>query len=567
MNENVKRMIDQLKGIWKGMDFSARFISFVLLIGAVVGIVIWAFWINKEEYGLLYSGMEQKESAQILNYLREGDIPYQIKDGGKSIYIPSDRIYEVRLNLAGEGIPQGKMGFEIFDEVKFGATTFTQKVNYRRALQGELARTISQLDPVEWASVQVVTPEESLFVEEEKPTTASVVLGLKGHRLLTSQQVAGIVQLVSSSVEGLKPENVTITDNLGNLLTVQESSPMASKNNEQLELKRRIEEYYISKANDILSSVLGHGRAVVKVSADMEFRDVDEKHVIFDPERKVPRTQRIITRVSGGTPRIGGAPGAESNIKQVSLVQEIGSDEEEETIQTQYDVSKVERLISEHAGVIRSLSVAVLVDGKYETVMEDGKEIRRYIPLPEVILNNIGALVRNALGVKAERGDSFEIKNLQFHSGPDAGVVIKTKETSPIIKMLIDNSSLIITVFSFILFAMFILRRLRGRAIVETQKMRLLPTGKPHLAKDVEGIDIEAEAKAEAQAVLSEKDLHARKEKLKEELLKGTAMRELLKRPGKETNQELELFKKDIRNQVKERIDNATVILKRWLSK
>lgn len=584
MNEILKKITDQLHNIWKEMNFSARFLTVSFLVGAVIGLVVWVNWIQKEEYGLLHSGRDTKEVGEIVNYLRDNDIPYQIKDRGMSVYVPADRIYDTKLSLATEGLLQEKIGFEMFDEVKFGITSFAQKVNYRRALQGELARTISQLDPVESANVQVVIPEESLFIEEKKEPTASIVLKLKSRSSLSQQQIAGIVQLVSSSVEGLKHNNVTITDSEGNLLTFKESSSMISKNNEQLDLRKGIEEYYVAKATEIVSKVLGSGRAVVKVSADMEYKDIDEKHLVYDPDKKVPRSQRIITRVSGGSSGRGGSPGTDSNIRQVGLVQEIGSSEEEETIQTQYDTSRVERLVSQHGGVLSRLSVAILVDGKYETAEENGEKLRKYIPLPAATLNNIGALVKNALGISETRGDSLEVKNLQFSEEEE--FVAEAAEKNPYVQMAMDNMSLIITLFTFVLFALIVVKKMRTK--VQHQVLRIeqglpaeLPSGIKHLTKEQilsqklarEGIVLgpdgkpldpkeRAKLEEEVEEFKAEKDY----EGIKEGMIKSAAMKELLKKPGKELNRDLEVFKDEVRRQVHARLDGAAIILKRWLS-
>lgn len=569
MGETVKKITDQVLDVWKGMNFNARFMTVVFAVGVVVGLALWVHWLQKEEYGLLHSGKNTKEVGEVVNYLRDNGIPYRIKHGGKSVYVPTERIYDTKLNLATEGLLDDDVGFEMFDKVKFGVTSFAQKVNYRRALQGELAKTISQLDPIDTAKVQVVLPDESLFLEEKREPTASVVLKLKARRSLSQLQIAGIVQLVSSAVEGLDNSDVTIADNQGNLLTFKESSSMISKNNEKLDMKRRIEDYYASKATEIVTTVIGSRKVVVKVSADMEYKNVSEKHVIYDPNKKVPRTQRIITRVSGGPSRRGGSPGTDSNIRQVGLVQEVGSSEEEETIQTQYDTSKVERLVSQDGGVLQRLTVAILVDGKYETVEEDGESIRRYVPLDASTLTSIGALVRNTLGISDVRGDSLEVKNLQFS---DDGLIEHEEiaEVNPYIKMVMDNISLIITMLTFMIFAFVVVKKMRAR--VERHVMLIdqgVPVDAAALAK---GAVSEKElVKAGKPLDAAEKDVDAAAAEsalagAKEGKIKSAAMKALLDKPGKEINEDLEVFKEDIRRATRQKVDGAVVILKRWLA-
>lgn len=571
MNETLKKITDQMHKVWKDMDFSARFMTSILVVGVIVGIIVWANWIQKEEFGLLYSGKDTKEVAEVVSYLRENDIPYKIKDRGRSVHIPAEKVADIRMSLTSEGLMQEKVGFEMFEDVKFGITNFAQKINYRRALQGELARTISQLDPIEAASVQVVVPDESLFMDQEKHATASIVLKMKSRHALSQKQVEGIVQLVSSAVEGLEKGDVTVTDNQGNLLTVEESSSMLTKNNEQLELKKSLENYYISKATELVSRVLGKNKVIVKVSADMEFKDIEEKQIIYDPDRKVPSSQRIITRVSGSSSRAGGLPGTDSNIRQVGLVEEIGPSEEEETIQTQYDTSRVERLVSEHAGVLQRLSVAILVDGEYETVEEDGEMVRKYVPLPEITLNHIASLVKNALGINEPRGDNLDIKNLQFNVDEIDDFVA---EESPLMKIVFDNVSLIITLLAFMIFALIVFKRMAKRKVlaelddmVDEDGRRL--TKEEILKRKLEKAGISSDdviLKDTAEAAVDEYEAQAQYEGIKEGMLKSAAMKQLLKKPGKDVNTDLELFKEDLRKTVLKKGDVAALVLKRWLA-
>ncbi len=584
MNESLKKFTDQLHNIWKGMDFTAKLLTGSFMILAVVGLIVWASWIQKEEYGLLYSGRDSREVGEVVNYLRDNDIDYQIKDGGKSIYVPAERMYDTKLNLATEGLLEDKVGFEMFDSVKFGITSFAQKVNFRRALQGELAKTISELDPISAASVQVVVPEESLFVEDKKEPTASIVLKLKSRRSLNHNQISGIVQLVSSAVEGLKEENVTIADSTGKLLTLKDPSTAMSRNSDELELRERIEKYYVSKATEIISRVIGANRVVVQVSADMKYEDIDEKHVVYDPDGKVPSSQRIITRVSGGqSGGRAGSPGTDSNIRQVGLVQELESSEEEETVQTQYDTSRVERLVSKHGGVLQRLSVAILVDGKYETEEVDGEIQRKYVPLEATTLKNIGSLVRNALGISDDRGDSLEVKNLQF-SDELITPVTELAEVNPYLQMVMDNASLIITLFTFVIFALIIIKKMRVR--VKEQVLRIeqgLPSDIPIDMKNLTKQQIRDKKLAgvggDGNSLSGEEGDEGGNVQIDSEgngleiaaagskgMVTSAALRELLKRPSREINRDLEIFKEDIRRQVRGKVDGASSILRKWLS-
>ena len=584
MNERFKSFLDQVHILWKEMNFSARLMTGLFMVVLVVAMIIWVSWIRTEEFGLLYSGRDTKEVGEVVNYLRDNGIHYKVKDRGMSVYVPVNRIYDAKLNLATEGLLVTEAGFEIFDQVKFGMTSFAQQVNYRRALQGELARTISEMDPIQSANVQIVIPEKSLFIEEEQKPTASIVLKLKFRGSLAQSQIAGIVQLVAASVEGLDNNNVVITDNNGNLLTTKEQSTIISRNNEQLDLRKSIESYYVAKATEIVSKILGSGKVIVKVSAEMEYEDIDEKHVIYDPSNKVPKSQKIITRVSGGGGgRSGGSPGADSNIRQVGLVQEFGSSEEEETIQTEYEVSRVERLVTRHGGVLQKLTVAILVDGKYETVDDgEGGTLRKYVPLPENTLTNIGALIKNALGISDERGDSIEVRNLRFAEVEfdDEDLVA---EINPYVQTLMDNISIIITLFTFVAFALMVMKTMKARVQKQVSRIEagLSMDETKGLTKDqlladklkVEGITLGPDGKpiskadqAKLDAEMVEIKAEQEYEGIKEGMIKSAAMKELLKKPSKDANKDLEVFKDQVKSLVKAKSDGAAHILKKWLA-
>ncbi|MGR3310236.1 MAG: flagellar basal-body MS-ring/collar protein FliF [Candidatus Brocadiales bacterium] len=477
MNSNLKQVFDQVSAAWRRMDFPQKAFLMLMGLGFLVGILLWANWARKPEYGLLYSHLSSKEAGEIVSQLKELGIPYKLKDEGTTVLVPSENIYEARLTLANEGLPRGDVGFELFDKINFGMSDFVQRINYRRALQGELARTVSNLEEVEWAQIQIVMPEPSIFTESEKPATASIVLKLRANTggSLRPTQIAGITHLVCSSVEGLKPENVTITDNHGNLLSKRARSSLDDAANDQLDLKRRIEDYYASKAESLLEKIMGVGKAVVKVSADLEFRHIDEKQIEYDPEKKVAKIQTMTSRLSKNnsfTP--GGLVGVQSNLAQSEVTQYGGgTSEEEETIQTQFELSRTERIITEHSASLKKLSVAVLVDGTYQTIKdEDGNTTRTYVPRSEEELNQMTAIIKQAIGLNEAppRNDTFEIRNVQFYEPSfeeEENMIVKEQRKDFIIKVA-KNCSLGIATLGFLLFAMMALKRMKHQAKEET---------------------------------------------------------------------------------------------------
>ncbi|HLE87427.1 MAG TPA: flagellar basal-body MS-ring/collar protein FliF, partial [Candidatus Brocadiaceae bacterium] len=339
--------------------------------------------------------------------------------------------------------------------------------------------TIRHLDYVEWAQVHLALPEGSLFVQDEKPPTASVILKLKSRSggVLRPEQVASIVHLVSAGVEGLKPENVTIADTRGNLLSKKElPSSMIGASNDQLEVKKKLEDHFVAKAQDLLEKIVGAGKSVVRVSADLDFKHVDEKLIEFDPERRVPKVQTVTTRVSGGAPFSGGGvPGMQANLmSQSGIIQSVGSSEEEETAQTQYELSKTERVIADYGANLKRLSVAVLVDGVYEDQKtEDGKIQKVYSPRNKDDITRIAALVKQALGIDESnnRNDTFEIQNVQFYepSYEQEDASLKKEQQKEFMLKMAKNGSLAITVLVFLMFVMRSMKKLKKAKMVNEQ--------------------------------------------------------------------------------------------------
>ena len=447
-------LTDQINNIWKGTSLIHRLIFAIVILGLLLGFFGIIYWVREPEYGFLYGDLDQKDAAEIVANLRDNNIPYKVKDKGSSILVPSDKIYEVRMSLAKSGLPGGEVGFELFEQVKFGMSNLAQKVNYRRALQGELAKTISQIEGVEWAKVQIVIPEPSLFIEDEKPSKASVILKIKKSQRLKPQQIDGVIHLVSSSVEGLNAANVTVTDSKGNLLSQIEDSTLSGVVSSQMDLRTKIEDYYASKALNMIEKITGSGDAVVKVSADLDFKHVDEKQTEYDNENKVPVTQTIVSQ-STETPQA--LAGGEGELRS--------SKEKEETETTQYALSKVERTVSEHVARVKRVTVAVLVNGYYEEEKtEDGGINRKFIKRSDEELKQIASIVKQSIGLNESppRNDKFEIQCVQFYAGVPFFVDeegVEKEDKKEFMLEIVKNSSLVIAVIAFLLFAVKALKR------------------------------------------------------------------------------------------------------------
>ncbi|MHB8767332.1 MAG: flagellar basal-body MS-ring/collar protein FliF, partial [Deferrisomatales bacterium] len=254
----------QLRELWGRLSAAQRGVLVAVSAALVAGFLSLAFWVGTPEYSVLFGRLAADDAGKVVERLRTDGIPYQLRDGGATVLVPADRVYDVRLTLAGEGIPQGGVvGYEIFDGSSFGMTDFAQKVNYARALEGELTRTIRRLEGVEGARVHLVLPERRLFQEAAEAATASVVLQLRPGRAPTAKQVQGVVYLVSSSVEGLAPERVTVVDTRGNMLYQVADEAAGLLGAGQLEHKRGYEKDLERRVRELLERVVGQGAAVV----------------------------------------------------------------------------------------------------------------------------------------------------------------------------------------------------------------------------------------------------------------------------------------------------------------
>ncbi|MGQ9853572.1 MAG: flagellar basal-body MS-ring/collar protein FliF [Candidatus Oleimicrobiaceae bacterium] len=387
-------------------DLSAQYspvqkMVFVVTLAAIIaGFIFLLRWATRPEFVTLYSELELKDGEKVVEMLRGARVPYRIVDGGRAILVPSSRVYELRMKLAAEDLPRsGRIGYEVFDKKDIGVSEFVQSVNYQRALEGELARTIQALSEVEFARVHLVFPKERLFKEDQQKPTASVLLRLRPGARLSEAQVAGIANLVANSVEGLDQRKVTIVDSQGKILsdnTDQDSLVGLSSN--QLELQKKVETYLQQKAQSMLDGVLGPGNAIVRVAAELNFKKADKVAESYDPDLAAVLSQENMEETSGDT---SGKPLVSSR----------------RTI-TNYQVSKTVEHVIESVGNIERLSVAVLVNGTYRSVPgPEGKSTREYVPRSEEELTQLEAMVKGAVGFSEERGDQFEISNLQFDTG------------------------------------------------------------------------------------------------------------------------------------------------------
>jgi flagellar M-ring protein FliF len=369
-------------------------VSFLLVIASVVILLVVVFiWSSKPDYVVLFSELSTQDAAKIHAKLAEMNVPYQLK--GTMIEVPSKYVYETRLTLANEGLPKGAhIGYEIFDKTNLGQTDYLQRLNFQRALEGELARTISSLETIQSARVHLVIPRPTIFSEKEEKVTASIIVDTTGG-MMSKQNILAITHLVSSSVEGLQPSDVTIIDNSGNLLSNAIEDNMAvSMTSSQLEAQKNIERYLENKVASLLTGVLGPGKSIVRVTAEVDYSQNEKTQETFNPESQVARSEN---RIEESTTNGQGSAGTAV----------------EKTI-TNYEINKTVEHIIGATGKVSRISIAVVVDGTYKWQGEGAERSQVYVARTEEERDAIRKLVVSSMGITDTRGDLVEVINIPF---------------------------------------------------------------------------------------------------------------------------------------------------------
>jgi flagellar M-ring protein FliF len=439
-----------LERIWQGFGAlpGPRKMTLVIVsVLVIASIMTFVHFTNQEDYRILFSNLTSEDASNILTKLKEKKVSYQISSSGDTISVPSGQVSELRLELAAAGLPHGGgVGFEIFDNKTFGATEFEQQLNYRRALQGELSRTINSLDEIQQCRVHIVLPKESLFIEQQKKPTASVTIKLKAGRKLKASQIDGIGHLVASSVEGLVSDDVMIVDSQGNILSKKQGdSKFARLSSSQIEHQRNLEKEMSNQIQTLLENVVGHGKAVVRVNADLDFRIMEKTEETYDPESPVIRsTQKQMDKATGPAP-----PSNKASVNAEPIRPE--KEKTDETVN--YEINKTISKTVMPVGEIKKISIAVLVDGIYQ---KNDKGNAIYQERSKKELESFEDLVRKSSGFNSQRGDQVIVTSMPFNR-PDSeqgmtGQTWQDKVTPavPIIKYVVIMVGLLF-VFLFII--------------------------------------------------------------------------------------------------------------------
>ena len=405
---------ERLRELWNRYQNQRKYIiagAIALLIFAFAGISFW--YGSKPEYVPLYTNLETKDAGDVVNSLKEAGVPYELLEDkkGATILVPATQVHNLRLDLAAAGLPRGNKGFELFDDSKLGVTEFQNKVNYLQALQGELTRTIEHLGSVDKARVHIVLPEDSLYKKNEKPATASILLMLKPETKLTQPEVKGIVNLVSHSVQGLAPENITIVDEQGNILNKNDDDELERQNAQnlrtlsQIEMTKKVRDHIQQNIQTMLDKTLGEGNAFVRVSVELDFDDRKIDRQTFTPvvdESGIIRSQQDISESYSGESNIPGGPaGVQSNIPgYVAEDRNANAEYERKESTRNYEINEENQKIIASPGSIRRLTVAVLVNDTITELQQEG----------------LLRAVSSAAGINEERGDTISVEPMPFNT-------------------------------------------------------------------------------------------------------------------------------------------------------
>lgn len=392
------QQIQNLQEIWQRTSLIQRVLLVVILLACTGAVALLVGWAHQPQMSLLYSGLAPEEAGKIVEKINDAEVPYELTDGGTTIKVPVDQVHSLRLTMASQGMPVGgQAGYQILDREKLGTSPFTQRVNYTRAIEGELAKTIKLINGVTVTRVHIVRPETALFAAQKKNASATVLVRVRPGWRLSPSNVAAIANLVAGSVENLAPEKVVVVDGRGRLLTSgDEGSDLARQANTLLDYKTQVEEYLADKAEKMLATVLGPNRASVRVDAEIDITGSTETIEKYDPVNKVVSKEEL--RSSSTTP----ASGAGGSAK--------GATTKEEDTTTEYLVSRTVSQTTNLPGKIKSLTVAAMVD---LSAPADTEGSEGTVAPATIAIKDVQDIIRNAVGLKET--DTLKVVQTTFH--------------------------------------------------------------------------------------------------------------------------------------------------------
>jgi flagellar M-ring protein FliF len=432
----------QIRAVWQNIGMVQRALLVGLFLTIVAGGFLLTRWARRPDMRMLYQELAPEEAAKISERISEKGIAYELRSGGTSIYVPSEHVYQLRLDMAKEGLPVGEQGgYKIFDNEKIGVSPFVQSVNLKRALQEELAKSIQMINGVEHARIHIVSPEQTLFTSDAGKTSASVVLRLRPGYKLSALNIAAITHLVSGSVEGLTSENVTVIDSQGHLLSSESDPTVANGASTVQDYRERVEENLANKVEDMLEAVLGPGRATVRVSAVIDMNSVSTVTEKYEP--KGVATKEEITS--------GSETGASTTFAESGSVVP-GSVKKDETIITEYEVGRTVTQEVVLPGQIKSIKVAAFVDLSPPEVV-DANDTTTAAQIKIMEESDVAEIIQNALGL--EGISAIKVKNVKFNRPLESLIAEEPSNWSRYIAIARQASMGIMAICALLVFRMF----------------------------------------------------------------------------------------------------------------
>lgn len=410
--------MDQIKKLFASLSLTQKVGLAVVLLAVAIGIPVFTHWQHERDFKPLFTNMAPEDAAAVVQKLKESGIEHRLTENGSTVLVAAEKVDDARLDLAGQGLPKtGRIGFELFDKTNLGVTDFGEKINYRRALEGELERSIKAINAIESARVHITFPKDSVFLDSREPAKASVLVKLRPGANLEPQNVVAISNLVGSAVEGLSPDAVSVVDMRGTLLSKRRrSGDGADSGDALLDYRHQVEKDLTAKVEATLEPLLGEARFRVGVSADCDISTSEQTDETYDPTRSVMSTSQKTEDVSNNM-QSGGVPGTPSNLPR-STIKTLGaggtSGSSRRTESMAFETSRTVRQVKMPRGNIRRISAAVLLDQDF--VWQGQGAQRKHIlapPTPERI-KAIHDIVAGVLGIQTERGDQVVIESLPF---------------------------------------------------------------------------------------------------------------------------------------------------------
>lgn len=410
MSKVFEEWLKRIRQWWDTLDSNQKLLSSLGAMAILAATAAGIWWGNRPDYAVLFSNVSPQDASAIVEHLRNAKIPYQLSANGTQVEVPSKRVYELRVEMAGQGLPKGTgAGFELFDKMSFGVTDEVQRINYNRALQSELERTLDAMEPVEKSRVHLVLPKEDLWFEENFTPSASVMLKLRSAGTLSPNQIESVRRLLAGAVKGLIPERVTIVDTQGKVLSAAgEMEINGGLSQRQIEFRTQVESRLKNQAEGLLSEILGQGKAAVSVHAEMDFDQTVKERELYTPvvgRQGLVRSEKqnsVQPAAPAAGADAGGAAGTATNLQGYPPAAAFSSgkastSKNERTVQ--YEMNRTVERVTTASGTIKKLTVGIFLDGKLESAQ----------------LADIQAVLGRALGIDAERGDQIEVRAMPFN--------------------------------------------------------------------------------------------------------------------------------------------------------